>query len=68
MYFKMFLNSQLIESVPILASKINSGYLESIRMDLEEKHEEIIDLSQEEPQYCIDNIPSAMNHQKNLKN
>lgn len=37
-------------------------------MDLEEKHEEIIDLSQEEPQYCIDNIPSAMNHQKNLKN
>lgn len=58
----MFLGSKLVDRVKINASKLNMpGYIEALRMNLEEKNEDIIDLSNEEPHFFIESVPSSMN-------
>ena len=62
MNLKMYLGNNLIDVVNFEKNiKISTGYIETIKMNLEEKHEDIIDLTEEEPVYFIDNVPSSMN-------
>jgi len=69
MDLKMFVNGQLIDARVINVLKLSSpGYLHILKMEMEEEHEDIIDLSNEEPQFFIDHIPSSMNHDSLLKN
>jgi hypothetical protein len=67
MEFKMFLGETLVDVKKINALKLNSpGYIDSLRIEMEEKNEEVIDLSREEPKFCIDTLPSIMNTNKKL--
>jgi len=62
MDFKMFLNNKLIDSIKINAAQLNKpGHIEALRIEMEEKNEDIIDLSGEEPEFFIEAIPSSMN-------
>jgi hypothetical protein len=63
MDLKMFVKGQLIDTRRINILQLNSspGYIHSLKMEMEEEHEDIIDLSKEEPQFFIDHIPSSMN-------
>jgi len=62
MDLKMFIKGELIDMKRINFLKLNSpGYIQSLRMQMEDDNEEIIDLSNEEPQFFIDNVPSSMN-------
>ena len=63
----MFLGEELIDSTRINALKLNTpGYIGQLRIEMEEKNESIIDLSNEEPQFFLDNVPSQMNNVKKL--
>jgi hypothetical protein len=63
MELKMFLNGSLLAIAPINSSITSlRGCVENIMLDLEEKYEDVIDASGEEPQYFLDNIPSSMNY------
>jgi hypothetical protein len=67
MELKMFIGDKLIDVIAINATKLNlPGYVHSLRMDMEEKNEAIIDLSEEEPKFFIDKVPSAMNKNRFL--
>jgi hypothetical protein len=67
MDLKMFLGNECIDSRKINAMKLNTpGYIDSLRFEMEERNEGIIDLSNEEPTFYIDTIPSAMNVHKRL--
>lgn len=58
----MFIGNELIDSVRINTAQLNKpGYVEFLKMEIEEKNEEVIDLSNEEPQFFIDAVPSSMN-------
>jgi len=62
MYLKMYIGKELIENIPILTKdQYLNGHLQQLKQELEEKHEDIIDLSRQEPEYVIDGIPSRMN-------
>lgn len=62
MDLKMFIGNELIDSVRINTAQLNKpGYVEFLKMEIEEKNEEVIDLSNEEPQFFIDAVPSSMN-------
>jgi hypothetical protein len=62
MDLKMFINEKLVDTEPIKIWKLNlPGYIRSLQMDMEERNEDIIDLSNEEPKFFIDRIPSTMN-------
>jgi len=62
MDLKMFIGNELIDTVNINATQLNKpGYVEFLKMEMEEKNEDIIDLSNEEPQFFIDTVPSSMN-------
>lgn len=64
MDLKMFIKGQLIDTRVINILKLNSfpGYIHSLKMDMEDEHEDVIDLSNEEPQFFIDHVPSSMNN------
>jgi hypothetical protein len=65
MDLKMFLNGQLIDTKAIAILRLNSpGYIHLLKMEMEESNEDIIDLSNEEPQFFIDHVPSSMNYTK----
>lgn len=58
----MFLNNQLVDTIRVNTLKLHvPGYIESLKMEMEDKNEDIIDLTNEEPQFFIENVPSAMN-------
>ena len=63
----MFLGEELVDSRRINALKLNTpGYIGLLRIEMEEENESIIDLSNEEPQFFLDNVPSQMNNLKKL--
>lgn len=67
MELKMFIGENLIDVAEINLYKINTpGYINSLKMQLEEDNEEIIDLSEEQPQFFIDHVPSVMNNAKHF--
>ena len=67
MDLKMFVKGELIDSRPINILGLNfRGLITSLKIELEETHEEIIDLSNEEPQFFVDHIPSSMNSNRFL--
>jgi len=67
---KMFIGDKLIDVAEINLYKLNSpGYINSLKIQLEEDNEEILDLSEEQPKFFIDHVPSLMNNRKHfLKN
>ena len=65
MDLKMFIGNKLIDAMQINTLQLNMpGYIENLKMEMEEKNEDIIDLSNEEPQFFIETIPSSMNSKK----
>ena len=65
----MFINGELIESKAINILHLNCpGYINCLKMELEDKYEAIIDLSNEEPEFFIDHIPSSMNTNRFFQN
>jgi hypothetical protein len=62
MELQMFIGQHLVDSIPLnLLQMNNPGYIHSIKNELEEKNEDIIDLSVEKPVFFIDSIPSRLN-------
>lgn len=62
MELKMFLGGQLVDSVKFHAHQLNQpGHIEALKMEMEEKNEDILDLSEEKPQFFIETVPSLMN-------
>ena len=62
MKLEMFLQNKLIDSIPLNAVQLNQpGYIHGLRMQMEERNEDILDLSQEKPEFFIDSVPSSMN-------
>ena len=62
MDLKMFLGNKLIDAVKINAYQLNvPGYVEVLKMEMEEKNEDVLDLSNEEPRFFIEPVPSSMN-------
>lgn len=62
MDLKMFIGNELIDVIPINSACLHMpGYIQFLKMDMEEKHEDIIDLSNEDPKFFIDAVPSSMN-------
>lgn len=60
----MFIKGQLIDSKIINERLLSSpAYIYRLQMELEEEHGEIIDLSNEDPEFYIYHIPSSMNRQ-----
>lgn len=58
----MFIGNKLIDEMKINAAQLNRpGYIQTLKMEMEDRNEDIIDLSKEEPQFFIDAVPSAMN-------
>ena len=65
MQLKMFIGEKLIDVAEINLNKVSSpGYIHSLKMQLEADNEEVLDLSEEQPQYFIDHVPSLMNNTK----
>ena len=62
----MFIKGELIDTRTINILKLNSSasYIHSLKMEMEESNEDVIDLSNEEPQFFIDRVPSSMNGTK----
>jgi len=59
MELQMFLNGKLVDSVTINASHLRA--LRAVQQKMEDKHSEILDLSNEDPQFYIEGIASKMN-------
>jgi hypothetical protein len=62
MELQMFIGQHLVDSLPLNLSQMNNpGYIHCLKNELEEKNEDIIDLSVEKPVFFIDSIPSRLN-------
>lgn len=62
MELKMFIGNSLIDSIPVIFSKITQpGYLEQLREKLEEKHADKLASGNGNPVFYIDHVPSSMN-------
>jgi hypothetical protein len=59
MHLNMYINDVLIDSIEINISLLNK--LNLLKQQLEEKHLDIIDLSNDEPEFYIDGLPSRVN-------
>jgi len=58
----MFLDGKPVDSIPVTEHELLSpGYVSMLQVGLEEKNEDIIDLSTHEPLFFIDALPSRMN-------
>jgi hypothetical protein len=67
MDLKMLIGNTLIDTININEAQLaKPGCVEFLKMEMEEKNEEIIDLSNEEPQFYIDAVPSSMNRRNLL--
>jgi hypothetical protein len=59
---KMFIGNRLVDAIKITSTQLHkAGCIEHLKMEMEERNEDIIDLSNEEPEFFIDTVPSAMN-------
>lgn len=59
MDLKMFLNAQLIDTIPVNPEQLSvPSYIYRLQMVLEERNEEILDLTRYQPQFFIDQVPS----------
>jgi hypothetical protein len=59
---KMFIGNRLVDEIKITLAQFNKpGYIQNLKMEMEERNEDIIDLSNEEPEFFIDAVPSVMN-------
>lgn len=62
MDLKMFLGNRLIDAVKVHAHQLNKpGFIQGLKIEMEERNEDILDLSKEEPIFVIDTVPSSMN-------
>jgi len=62
MELKMELDQKLIDCVSISFEKILiPGYLENIKMELEDKHAGLIKEATTPPIFYVDHVPSSMN-------
>jgi hypothetical protein len=62
MDLKMFISDVLIDTIEINAAQFNKpGYVDFLKMEMQEKNEDIIALSNEQPHFFIDAVPSSMN-------
>jgi hypothetical protein len=67
MDLKMFVKGKLIDERIINILRLNSpGYIHTLKMEMEEKNEDVLDLSAEEPEFFIDHVPSSMNNSARL--
>lgn len=67
MDLRMYLKNELVDSAKINPTQLNKpGYVDFLRSEMKEKNEDIIDLSDEEPQFFIETIPSSMNTSRSL--
>jgi vacuolar-type H+-ATPase subunit D/Vma8 len=58
----MIVDGKPVDSVPLSNNELQSpGWMDQMKATLEEKNEDIIDLSRQEPQFFIDALPSRMN-------
>jgi len=65
MHLHMYINGELIDSVEINASLLQK--VKILQLQMEEKHNKILENSSSEPTYFIDGMPSRMNESKNHK-
>lgn len=69
MNFKMYINSSLVENIPLEKTHVElPGYIQGLCHLLEEKHEIIINESKKEPEFFIDGLQSGMNLALHLLN
>lgn len=62
MELQMFLGNELIDALPVNFQKITwPGYLDDLRLTLEEKHRDLLEKSNLPPVFFIDHVPSSMN-------
>ncbi|MGN6399675.1 MAG: hypothetical protein ACTHMD_04420 [Flavisolibacter sp.] len=59
MELQMYLNGKLVDSVTINAAHLR--VLHAVQQKMEDKHSEILELANEEPQFYVEGIGSKMN-------
>lgn len=59
MELQMFLNGKLVDSVTINDSHLR--VLRAVQQRMEDKHSEILELADEDPQFYVEGIGSKMN-------
>lgn len=59
MELQMFLNGRLVDSVTINDSHLR--VLRAVQQRMEDKHSEILELADEDPQFYVEGIGSKMN-------
>lgn len=65
MDLKMFLGNKLVDTTKINIHLFNTpGYIEHLKIDMKDKNDDIIDLSNEEPRFFIEPVPSLMNSKR----
>ena len=58
----MYISGELIATLPVNGSRLHlPGYIDELRDELKDDHDDIIDLSKEPPQFFLDTLPSSMN-------
>jgi hypothetical protein len=58
----MYVGGIPVDSILVDVNQIHSkSYINLLKLDLEGKNEDIIDLSNQEPQFFMNTIPSRMN-------
>ena len=69
MELKMFIQDKLIDSIPINPFRLSTpAYLFRLQQELEDRNENIIDLTNQEPEFFLDHVPSGMNRVNNPGN
>ena len=63
----MYIGDRQVDSIPVSINELQTtGYVEMLKGRLEEKNEDILDLTTQEPRFFIDTLPSRMNHPDKL--
>jgi len=60
----MFLDNNLIDSVPLQEDFAAPGYIQNLVEQLREKYHYLLDDPNAKPEFFIENVPSSMNHSK----
>lgn len=69
MELKMFLKEKPIDVATINVFKLNlPGYINSLKEKLKDDREELLDLTEQKPQFFIDQVPLTLNGSCYLKN
>jgi hypothetical protein len=59
MELKMYLDGQLIDSA--LIHTHHFSFIYSLKQKMEDKHSDILDLTESDPEFYIDGVPSRIN-------